>query len=289
MTGSVRWRSFERRAGTREAEDDMLVAVTREVSPGIGRCELTHLDRTPIDSGLARTQHRTYVNCLSELGFVLVRLAADAELPDSVFVEDTCVVFDETAVLARPGAASRRREVEPIAQILGWFRDLCSIESPGTLDGGDVLTLGRTVYVGMSRRTNRSRLRYTRFTSKLAVKVEVHKVHLEAGDAVLLCSDGLTEMLPEEEIARVLQAEAEPEQGCRQLVACANEAGGRDNITVVVAQFRDTTQEVTSARGQESRRQRIGRAESVAPAVFSPTGQGAVRPSQPVPASPRSG
>jgi len=78
-----------------------------------------------------------------------------------------------------------------------------------------------------------------------AVKVEVHKVHLEAGDAVLLCSDGLSEMLPEEEIACVLQTEAEPERCCRQLVARANEAGGRDNITVVVAHFRDSNHQET--------------------------------------------
>jgi protein phosphatase len=70
------------------------------------------------------------------------------------------------------------------------------------------------------------------------VKVEVHKVRLEAGDRVLLCSDGLTEMLPEEEINDILQAEAEPEQSCRRLMVRANEAGGKDNITVVVAQFR---------------------------------------------------
>ncbi|MHB1421823.1 MAG: dimethylarginine dimethylaminohydrolase family protein [Gemmataceae bacterium] len=134
----------------------MLVAVTREVSPGIGRCELTHLDRTPIDYGLARVQHRAYEDRLSDLGVVLVRLPADPELPDSVFVEDTCVVFDEAAVLARPGAASRREEVGPVAQILRRFRELHSIEPPGTLDGGDVLALGRMVYVGLSRRTNRA-------------------------------------------------------------------------------------------------------------------------------------
>lgn len=75
-----------------------------------------------------------------------------------------------------------------------------------------------------------------------AVKVEVHKLHLEGGDRVLLCSDGLTEMLPEEEINQVLQTEAEPEQACRQLVTRANEAGGRDNITVVVAHFRVANQ-----------------------------------------------
>jgi serine/threonine protein phosphatase PrpC len=68
--------------------------------------------------------------------------------------------------------------------------------------------------------------------------VEVHKVHLEGGDRVLLCSDGLTEMVPEEEINQIVQSEAEPEQACRRLVRRANEAGGKDNITVVVAHFR---------------------------------------------------
>jgi len=74
------------------------------------------------------------------------------------------------------------------------------------------------------------------------VKVELHKLHLETGDVVLLCSDGLTGMLPEQEIGRALQAEADPEQTCRLLVDRANQAGGRDNITVVVAQFRDNGQ-----------------------------------------------
>jgi serine/threonine protein phosphatase PrpC len=69
------------------------------------------------------------------------------------------------------------------------------------------------------------------------VKVEVHKVHLEAGDAVLLCSDGLTNMLSDEKMARILEAEVDPEQACRQLVAQANEAGGEDNITVILARY----------------------------------------------------
>ncbi|HEX6512110.1 MAG TPA: Stp1/IreP family PP2C-type Ser/Thr phosphatase [Chloroflexota bacterium] len=70
------------------------------------------------------------------------------------------------------------------------------------------------------------------------IQVEVHKVHLEGGDRVLLCSDGLTQMVPEEEISHVLQTETEPEQACRSLLARANQAGGKDNITVVVAHFR---------------------------------------------------
>jgi protein phosphatase len=68
--------------------------------------------------------------------------------------------------------------------------------------------------------------------------VEVHKVRLEGGDQVLLCSDGLTGMVGDEEINHILKAEAEPERSCRQLVELANKAGGKDNITVVVAQFR---------------------------------------------------
>lgn len=70
-----------------------------------------------------------------------------------------------------------------------------------------------------------------------AVKVEVHKVRLEEGDRVLLCSDGLTEMVPDDEINCILQTAADPEQGCRRLVAEANKAGGKDNITVVIAHF----------------------------------------------------
>ena len=74
------------------------------------------------------------------------------------------------------------------------------------------------------------------------LKVEVHKLHLEDGDRILLCSDGLTEMLPDEEIKQVLHTEVEPEQACRRLVARANEAGGRDNVTAVVAHFRSGAQ-----------------------------------------------
>jgi serine/threonine protein phosphatase PrpC len=69
------------------------------------------------------------------------------------------------------------------------------------------------------------------------VKVEVHKVHLEDGDRVLLCSDGLTNMVSEEEINQIFQTDVEPEHACKRLVACANEAGGKDNVTVIVAHF----------------------------------------------------
>lgn len=81
-------------------------------------------------------------------------VAAAPELPDAVFVEDAAVVLDELAVLTRPGAPSRRREVESVAEALAPLRPLARIERPGTLDGGDVLRLGATLYVGRTTRSN---------------------------------------------------------------------------------------------------------------------------------------
>ena len=130
------------------------VAITREVSPSIARCELTHLAREPIDFERAREQHRAYETALERLGCAVIRLPADPSLPDSVFVEDTTVVLDDVAIIARPGAESRREEPRAVAAILGRYRDLDLLGEPATLDGGDVLRVGRTLYVGVSSRTN---------------------------------------------------------------------------------------------------------------------------------------
>jgi dimethylargininase len=130
------------------------IAVTRKVSSGMMRCELTHLKRTVIDVALAREQHVAYEQALRNLGYRIESLPEEPELPDSVFVEDTAVVLDEVAVITRPGAASRRAETPSIAAVLGKYRELVRIESPGTLDGGDVLRIGRTLVVGLSSRSN---------------------------------------------------------------------------------------------------------------------------------------
>lgn len=118
------------------------------------RCELTHLGRSPIDLGLAGQQHARYAATLVSLGCRLLELPPEPDLPDSVFVEDTAVVLDEIAVLARPGAESRRPEVTAVAGVLQLWRPCARIEPPGTLDGGDVLTIGRDVFVGRSGRSN---------------------------------------------------------------------------------------------------------------------------------------
>jgi dimethylargininase len=130
------------------------IALTREVSPNLGRCELTHLERQPIDIDLARTQHHNYEICLARLGYDVRHVPAAPELPDSVFIEDTCVVLPELAVIARPGADSRRPETVAVAESMRQYRPLQFIEAPGTLDGGDVLRIGRKVFAGMTGRTN---------------------------------------------------------------------------------------------------------------------------------------
>ena len=132
----------------------MLMALTRGVSPAIVRCELTHLARTPIDVAVARAQHAAYEQCLSEMGCTVHRLSAGADMADSVFIEDTAVVFDEVAVVTRPGAPSRRCETPDVADALSPYRPIRAIQAPATLDGGDVLVVGRDVFVGRSTRTN---------------------------------------------------------------------------------------------------------------------------------------
>jgi dimethylargininase len=132
----------------------MLIAITREVSPGMQNCELTHLTRQPIEIELARRQHAAYEAALAKLGCQVQRLPAEPDLPDSVFVEDAAVIFPEIAIITRPGAASRRPETASVAQAVQPYRRLYHIEAPGTVDGGDVLCVKKAVYVGLSSRSN---------------------------------------------------------------------------------------------------------------------------------------
>ena len=131
-----------------------MFALTRAVPVTLPRCELTHIARVPIDAGLATAQHDAYERELAVLGCTVRRVPPAPECPDSVFVEDTAVVLDEVAVIARPGAESRRTETAGVAEALAEHRPLQYITAPGTLDGGDVLRVGRTVYVGTGGRTN---------------------------------------------------------------------------------------------------------------------------------------
>lgn len=130
------------------------IAITRAVSRALEECELTHLQRRSIDFDLARRQHAAYEQALRDAGCEVRQLPEQPDQPDSVFVEDTAIVLDEVAVVTRPGAASRRGEVESMAMALAGLREIVRIEPPGTLDGGDVLRLDRTLYVGASTRSS---------------------------------------------------------------------------------------------------------------------------------------
>ena len=130
------------------------IAITRAVSPALANCELTHLERRQIDIDLARKQHAAYQQALRDAGCEVLALEALNDFADSVFVEDTAIVLDNVAVLTRPGAASRRGEIESMAAALAAFRECLSVEAPATLDGGDVLRLGRVLHVGASARSN---------------------------------------------------------------------------------------------------------------------------------------
>ncbi len=139
-----------------------LIAIVRPPSDALARCEVTHVAREPIDLPRARSQHATYVATLGDLGAAVTVLPPEPDLPDAVFVEDVAVVFDELAVITNPGAASRRAEVESVAGALVGHRPLARMPAPATLDGGDVMVIGRSVYVGRSTRTNAAGIAWLR-------------------------------------------------------------------------------------------------------------------------------
>ncbi|HLI17806.1 MAG TPA: dimethylargininase [Rhodanobacteraceae bacterium] len=154
------------------------IAITRAISRAMQHCELSHLPRRPIDLGLARRQHAAYEAALCEAGCEVRQLPEQPDQPDSVFVEDTVIVLDEVAVAARPGAPSRRGEVESMAAMLADWRKVLWIEPPGTLDGGDVLKLGRVLHVGTTARSNSDGIaQLAHLVAPLGYRVEGVPVH----------------------------------------------------------------------------------------------------------------
>ena len=134
----------------------MQTAIIRGVSEKIVDCELTFLSRQTIDVNKAIRQHCAYQKCLVDSGFRVISLLIDHYLPDAVFVEDAAIVLDEIAIASRMGMEGRRQEVDSVANVLAQFRKIEFLRPPATLDGGDVMRIDRTLYVGLSRRTNRA-------------------------------------------------------------------------------------------------------------------------------------
>lgn len=134
-------------------------ALVRLPSSALSQCALTFLERHPIDFHRALQQHGHYVEALRTAGVDVRILPPEPDLPDAVFVEDTAVVVEECAVLTRPGIDSRRPETASIAAALELVRPVVRIEEPGTLEGGDVLRVGRTMFAGETPRTNAEGIR----------------------------------------------------------------------------------------------------------------------------------
>jgi dimethylargininase len=183
------------------------LALVRTPGPRLADGILTHLERTPVDVDRARNQHAAYVAALLDNGWRIHPVAPADDCPDAVFVEDTVVVCADLAVITRPGAAIRRAEtaaVEVAARDLGLRT--ARIEAPGTLDGGDVLQVDSSVYVGCGGRTNSHGIRQlARLLSPLGRTVTAvtlgEVLHLKSAvtalpDGTLLAWDDLVDPEP---------------------------------------------------------------------------------------------
>jgi dimethylargininase len=161
-------------------------ALVRKISRSLAACELVHLPRQAFDLPRAARQHEGYVRALEAAGVQVTVWPEEPALADSCFVEDPLLMLDEVAILCRLGAASRERESEIMAPEIKQFRPVLRIEAPGTLEGGDVLRIGKTLFTGLSRRTNREGLeQLRRLTAPFGYEVSAVEVkgclHLKTG------------------------------------------------------------------------------------------------------------
>ena len=171
-------------------------ALVRRISPRLAEGIVTNIDRRPVDVHLAAKQWNGYVEALEDNDWRTVEVTPADDCPDGVFIEDAVVVFRNVAVITNPGADSRRPEVVGAeAAVEGLGCSINRIRTPGTLDGGDVLKVGDTIYVGSGGRTNADGLRQLRSilgplgAKIIAVPVPVHKaLHLKS--AVTALPDG---------------------------------------------------------------------------------------------------
>jgi dimethylargininase len=194
----------------------MIRALVRAVPATFADALCASAPAQPIDVALARAQHAAYCDALAACGVAVEQLPADDGCPDCVFVEDTAVVVDQRALITRPGAPSRRGETAVVDAALGPHLELVRMTDPGTLDGGDVMRVGKTLYVGRSARTNADGVRQlvNAFPSQHVEVLDLPPgvLHLKCicsplgGDAVLLVEG--TVQLPHRDVVHVAPAEA---------------------------------------------------------------------------------
>lgn len=207
------------------------IALMRDVPPTLGRCELTFHERAPIDLERAVVQHAAYAALLRSLGLEVVELPADPAFPDCCFVEDVAIVLDELALVTRPGALSRRGEVAVIEPALARYRPIETTREPATLEGGDVLRIGRSLYVGRSGRTNSAGI------ARLAAVAEPlgYRVVPVTVTGCLHLKSAVTALDDERVLVNSSWLEAEPLRGL-ELVEVAPEEPGAANVLRVADQ-----------------------------------------------------
>jgi dimethylargininase len=137
----------------------MLTAITRKVSSSLANCELSFIERKPIDLERARAQHHAYEALLEKMGAKVISLPEERDLPDSMFVEDPAIVLDELAIICPLGTDIRRKEAASLAAALEPYRKLAHVKFPGMLEGGDVLRIGKKFFVGLTQRSNAEGIR----------------------------------------------------------------------------------------------------------------------------------
>jgi len=220
----------------------------------LNRCELTHLERQPIDIVRAVAEHHAYQECLCELGLGVINLPAEPEYPDAMFVEDPAVVLDEVAIMARMGARSRRGEAELLERALAPYRELRRMQEPATLDGGDVLRAERTLYVGLSERTNAAGIQ------QLAAEVERfgYRVRPVAVQGCLHLKSGASWLGDETVLVHRPWVDAHAFQGLRLIDVPGGEEFGANVLlignTVLVAEGFPRLASAIGALGREVRK-----------------------------------
>ena len=226
----------------------------RTVSRSLGQCELLHLQRQSIDLERARQQHAAYVAALTAAGVAVTVLPEEPDLPDATFVEDAVVMLDEVAVIGRLGMPSRQPEADRIEQEIAKVRPIHRIVAPGTLEGGDVLRIGRTLYVGHSSRTNNEGIRQLQeITFPFGYSVNVVNVsqclHLKTGatspaEGLLIANGKWIDLAPFRHLEVVSVPDSEP-WGANTLAV---------NGTVLVARTSPRTAELIEAKGLKVQR-----------------------------------
>ena len=156
----------------------MTVALTRQPPQSLVHCEVSHVEREAIDFSQAVRQHQKYCRALQQHGLDVQTLPPVEAYPDSVFVEDNAIVLDELAVLTSMGTDSRKGEPALLRPVLSEYREVVELSRPATIEGGDVVRVGKTLYVGRSARTNQEGIEaLRRIAEPLGYVVQPIEVH----------------------------------------------------------------------------------------------------------------